>query len=263
MDILKKYNTFKIIYKNTYHPIRFIFGFFSSKYFNINLVNNIVLKNGLKFYIYSWSDINHLVELMKGYYNMHNIGYKNIILDVGANTGDFSVAISKKANKIYAIEPIKAVYDILLQNIKINNLTNIHTYNLAISDKSGKQKMNLLKKQTSTANLSVTGNLTVNCISWSAFYKRIGAPKKIDLLKLDIECGEYSLLNDSKILNYIQEIRMELHLRGSKNKIFLFLNLLKNYKFRLMNSSFDHLYAKIKDDIENNPGNTYELIFSK
>jgi len=263
MNLKKKLNTFLLIRKNVKNSFLFTLSFFTSKCFNFVLIKKAYFKNGFIFQIYSWSDINHLVEYIKGYYSINNISFKPIVLDVGANTGDFSVAISKKANLIYAFEPLSEVYDVMVKNIALNKINNIVSYNLAVSDISSKQKMNLTKKDTSIAQLSKNGNVVVNCISWSDLYKLINCPKKIDLLKLDTEGGEYSLLNDSHILNFIDEIRMELHLNGFENKIFLFLDLLERYNFILKDNSYIKLKDTISVDLNSNPKKTYDLIFYK
>lgn len=66
------------------------------------------------------------------------------ILDVGANIGVHSVVYSNylTTGQVYAFEPQKVVYDILLQNIDINNCPNVTTFNIGLSDTSSTLFMN-------------------------------------------------------------------------------------------------------------------------
>ena len=258
MNLINRIKTFRLISKNVKNNFSFISSYFTSIYFNFILIKKVYFKSGLIFYIHGCSDINHLVEYMKGYYNINDIKFKSLVLDFGGSTGDFAIAMSKKADLIYVLEPLKAVYDILQKNIAINQIKNIRPYNLAISDVSTKRRMFLASEGTASARLSTTGNLVVDCISWKDFYRLIGSPKRIDLLKLDIEGGEYSLLQDNYILNFINEIRMELHILEPNHKIKAkqLINLFKDYNFKT-NLTEDELKNNI------NTKSTFELILKK
>lgn len=57
------------------------------------------------------------------------------VIDIGAQTGNMSVAYSLFANKVISFEPNPATFEVLEKNSKLN--TNIHPYNYAISDQTG------------------------------------------------------------------------------------------------------------------------------
>jgi FkbM family methyltransferase len=61
------------------------------------------------------------------------------ILDIGANTGIYSLvaATINKDAKIYAFEPVKRVYARLNLNKDLNQFSNIHTYELGVSNYTG------------------------------------------------------------------------------------------------------------------------------
>ena len=56
-------------------------------------------------------------------YHFLDIKKFDIVLDIGANRGTFSILASEKAKHVYAIEPLHA--DILKKNVSINNISNI------------------------------------------------------------------------------------------------------------------------------------------
>lgn len=57
------------------------------------------------------------------------------VIDIGAHTGNMSVAYSLFAKKVLAFEPNPAVYEVLEKNSNLN--TNIYPFNYAISDEEG------------------------------------------------------------------------------------------------------------------------------
>jgi len=120
--------------------------------------------------------------------------------------------LSKNCKKIYAIEPIDFVYQKMLKNITDNNLKNIKTFNIGLSSYCGKANVSIPKNHTGGSKIDKNGDYEIKVVSWSKFYEMIGSPKTIDLLKIDCEGCEYSLLKDPNILNFVKEIRMEMHI---------------------------------------------------
>jgi FkbM family methyltransferase len=61
---------------------------------------------------------------------------KATFFDIGANIGWHSLTLSSKYRHadFYCFEPIPATYQHLQDNIELNGLSNIHTYNLALSN---------------------------------------------------------------------------------------------------------------------------------
>ena len=61
-------------------------------------------------------------------------------IDIGANIGWHSLIIAKnfKQVKVYAFEPIKKTYEFLRQNIKLNTIKNIKTFNFGFFNKNKK-----------------------------------------------------------------------------------------------------------------------------
>ena len=57
------------------------------------------------------------------------------VIDIGAQTGNMSVAYSLFADKVISFEPNPATFEVLQKNSNLN--TNIHPYNYAVSDMVG------------------------------------------------------------------------------------------------------------------------------
>lgn len=109
----------------------------------------MILPNGDKFYFvdkftakYVFNEIfNDEVYLQHGI----SIQDGDVVFDVGANMGMFSVYASKQAKNlhIYTFEPIPEIFEVLEANL--NNLPNmIKNYNIGLSDKPGEAEINYL-----------------------------------------------------------------------------------------------------------------------
>jgi len=65
------------------------------------------------------------------------------ILDIGAQCGLYTLLAKFLPNAtFYAFEPFKKSYELLNENIKLNNITNVKTYEIALSDKKGEAVFN-------------------------------------------------------------------------------------------------------------------------
>lgn len=134
----------------------------------------------------------------------------NVILDIGANTGIFSM-ISQAGNpnaKIIAVEPVDINHEVLQKNITKNRFS-IRAEKVAISDTEGTAKMFMLKDRLNYMTSvnddryadapHVKGNypvveieVPIKPFSWLANKHRLD---NIDLIKLDVEGHELTVLN--------------------------------------------------------------------
>lgn len=60
-----------------------------------------------------------------------------VIIDIGCNVGNHTIYYSKVLNckKIYVFEPITKMFNIMMNNFKINNVNNVVPYNIALANK--------------------------------------------------------------------------------------------------------------------------------
>ena len=157
--------------------------------------------------------------------NFNNIESK-IFVDIGANLGIASIILAKQNpnSVIYSFEPCKKTYNILINNIKLNNLNNVKAYNLAVT-KPGIEKLKLYKHflhsgaNTTYGNNNIdshtsfkSGYEEVECISFDDIIKNNNIDS-IELLKIDCEGAEYDILYSSEYFknNYIKNMVGEFH----------------------------------------------------
>ena len=127
---------------------------------------------------------------------------KNMIFDIGANTGFYSV-LSKALNpqsNVFAFEPLPAVYEKLRFNNSLNRY-DIHCVEFALGDTNGEAKVyptSLDHVYSVTVNKNLTTDkkvfeLNIKTKRLDSFIEENGI-SKIDLIKIDVETYEVEVL---------------------------------------------------------------------
>lgn len=203
------------------------------------------LWNGLKFVVRPSSTdaaevvvINSDYEYPKKYFPKKS---NSVILDIGANIGAFSLYINTIVPnlKIYAIEPSSQNMKLLKKNILINEGKNIRTFQLAISDRNGFGNLDISKEFDSFSlvidkqKTSTTERVKLNTLNYFCVQNKI---KKIDLLKIDIEGGEYALFKKSMSLikKNVRTIIVESHDLDNRHNYHTIIELLKTNRFKIL-----------------------------
>lgn len=187
-------------------------------------------------------------------YNTKNFNIKDndVIVDVGAHIGLFSIYVSQfcHTGKILAFEPIKENYDVLLENVRLNQLGNISTFNLAVSDKNLPLKIYLNRSDNAAHTIYGTGEDFVDIDSTTLKEIIDSHCDKIDLIKLDCEGAEYDILSSlpKDYFERIEKICMEYHIIDNN------LDRLKRLKLHLQEFGF-RLFVKSERQ-------SYGLIFA-
>jgi FkbM family methyltransferase len=154
-----------------------------------------------------------VIFLRKSYGNPIN---NNLIIDIGANIGIFSLfeAQSSSAPTVLCYEPIPENYELLIENIRANNLeSKIRASNLGVASVKGKRRFFL---SSSPLHTYVEGDendksAMIECTTLDEIMRRHEV-KMVDLLKLNCEGAEYEILYSSAdCLQQIREIRFEYH----------------------------------------------------
>jgi len=213
-----------------------------------------ILRNGLIFNIRNNNvDLVVLIEclLSKSYTNYKEINQEDIIIDIGANIGAFSVyscSIAKKG-KIYCFEPEKDNFNLLKENIKLNGLSNIKAFNFAVGSK---EEINKLFLSESSSEHSVcfpakaTGkSVLVNFISLEKIFKD-NCLSYCDFMKIDCEGCEYDVLFSAskKILEKIRYIALEFHDFKESYRYLKLKEYLEKNGFKVMLSFHKELYVE-------------------
>ena len=168
-------------------------------------------------------------EVLKRFGNLNLIHLKNsLVLDLGANRGDFSKWALDQGATVIAFEPDKDAY---LQLIKrLNKFENFFPLNSAISNKTGLSKFYFhMNKKIDPIGFSISSSLveekanidnsyfnSVLCIDLEVLIKEL----PIKLMKIDIE-GAEALIWPTIKQNYqnIEYLLLEIHKTINKNLI--------------------------------------------
>lgn len=128
----------------------------------------------------------------------------DIVLDVGANIGIFSLLAIKKGAIVHAFEPQEDIFNILNDNIKKNNVqSSISTYQKAVSAENTTVTLYEMPNNHLGASLVMehgnNGKL-VESVTLDGWYAESGL-SRIDFIKADIEGAERLMLDGAvKIL---------------------------------------------------------------
>jgi len=134
------------------------------------------------------------------------------VIDIGAYKGEFAEKIINKYNcKVIGYEPIKSFFD----DIQNKNIPNYTIYNYGVSDKNEDVEI-VLQGDATSSNLSFTKESTVELCKHIDILNIIDEiPNDIDLLKINIEGGEFKLLeclvDNPKYLKKIKNIQVQFH----------------------------------------------------
>jgi FkbM family methyltransferase len=203
-------------------------------------VGDKIARNGL----YEKENLGLLLELLKKITTP-------VVMDIGANIGNHTLAFSTVANKVLAFEPLPSVYALLDSNVKVNKLTNVQTFPFALSDQEEEATIYMVKEGNVGASSFDKRDDNVEAVTVS---KKIGDQvfqqtgiKKLDLVKIDVEAHEVYVLRGLKqtLQQHKPIITMEWNdpltierLNGSDELQFLF----KEYNIYVLGSNYDRGY---------------------
>lgn len=137
----------------------------------------------------------------------------NNILDVGANSGLYSIFYSKlvgEEGRVYSFEPDPNTFTFLLENLKLNECNNVSTYNWALSNKESiiemvsynPEDLNLKLQGDSFKYMKEVFDKSEATGNGKKAYKlddleEIKKIPKIDFIKIDVEGAEFLVLQGS------------------------------------------------------------------
>jgi len=154
----------------------------------------------------------------------------DIVIDFGANIGDFTVKAGKILNgtgKIIAVEPNHENVELLKENLKLNNIYNVEILECAVADKDGYSYLSGDDVDASLTDID-TGN-KIKTMSINTLLNQLGHPKNV-VVKMDIEGGERHIFKNKEFIESIREIAVELH---GKENIDEITKILRSNNFKI------------------------------
>ena len=159
------------------------------------------------------------------FYNLINADNNYNIVDVGAQNGTFTLLAKYVPNStVYAFEPCEMVYDDLVDNVKLNKLLNVETYNVGLSDKEGQgilnvshvqQGLSTLARDPIRFNKTHSDQTTVKLTTLDSMFYDRSIP--VDFMKIDTEGWEYFVLKGS--IKTIKEYKPVIFLAWNETNI--------------------------------------------
>jgi FkbM family methyltransferase len=139
-----------------------------------------------------------------------SIGTDAIVVDVGANIGDFTVQAARRCPKgrVIAIEPVKDAGEMIEMQARLNGLDNVTWICAALSGTDG---MSAPKRSNS---IYATASASAGPVHTATLSRLVAdlALDRIDLLKLDCEGDEWDILPASDaVLPIVRQLCMEFH----------------------------------------------------
>lgn len=184
--------------------------------------------NGVKYKIYNKNDIiqgtllkgkqwnEEIVNILKSYIESRKLKH---LLNVGSHIGSVCIPISLMIEKVSAIEAYPPTYQHLCENIQMNDIKNITTYNVAVGNSEEEvyfmgmdkncpiEKKNRVKNNTGGMHVFTEDDIKNNVRSSNLSDKKVKNKitkldnmeiDQFDLMLVDIEGFEWDFLQGAK-----------------------------------------------------------------
>ncbi len=147
-------------------------------------------------------------------YNLRRLlpsrAHLKLVVDVGANTGDFSLGIRHLSEDIVAIEPSAHYAKMLRANLILNDVKNVSVLRVALHDKSEPVHLNGHRP-----NLYVeSGDYGTETVAGQTLDSLLSNASRIDVVKVDAQGSEVRILEGMSSLiarNIVSLIAVEVH----------------------------------------------------
>jgi FkbM family methyltransferase len=173
-----------------------------------------------------------------------------VVLDIGANIGNHTLAFATVASQVHAFEPIPCIHTVLQQNVEQNSIANVTLHALALSDSDDEAVIHMVTHGNYGASSFDQRSMeseavTVQRRRGDALLTELDV-KRVDFIKIDVEAHEVYVLRG--LMNTLRRdrpiITMEWNdpltvarMHGSPELQFL----TDNYRIMVLGSSWDRV----------------------
>jgi FkbM family methyltransferase len=192
---------------------------------------------------------------------LHYLRSSDLFLDIGANIGSFSILASSAVGaRSVSIEPIPATYNQLVNNVSLNQITElVRALNIGVGNKNGQLKFS--STQGATNHVLVNGSDAAGAVTVDVrTLDSILQDESPDLLKIDVEGFETQVVEGAaNILSEktLRAVIMELNGSGSKYDFDEDLLHQKMLSYGFQTYKYDPFERKLlKTNYRNYSGNT-------
>ena len=242
--------------------------------------SDIIIVNNIKYIIKNKNDIiqktllngnqwnNNIVLIIGSLIKKYNLKH---FVNIGSHIGTIALPISKYITKVTAVEPFPPNYQHFLEHLKLNNVTNIESFNYAMGNKEEKVffldlKNERFRNNSGGMHVVTDDDIKKNRLSASLHSKKYSntikkfdnlSISKFDIILIDVEGREYEMLKggEKKISKNRPIIIIEIwdnlkrkkeNLETSQEEVF---NYIISLGYKLLNkSSNDHTF--IPEDLK-------------
>jgi hypothetical protein len=162
---------------------------------------------GLKLHI---SDDLYVYHQVLGEYRFSDISEDDLVIDIGANIGVFSILAAQRGAQVLAVEPV--IVDELKRNIRLNRIEHIRVLKCALGD---------------GGETEITWEGLTNRVPSMTLSQIIDQMGGCTFLKVDCEGGEWYI--NPQELQRVHRIEMELHRKGEYRTYPAFMEGIRKY----------------------------------
>ena len=121
---------------------------------------------------------------------------EDIIFDIGAHMGFFTIKNANKVQRVFAFEPDLRNYGFLLKNIKLNKMANVIAYHYAVGETNGSIFLKPSYGQGRTSVTATDTGIKVDVRSIDSMANTINSSPSV--IKIDTEGFEIPILKGAK-----------------------------------------------------------------
>lgn len=141
----------------------------------------------------------------------------DIVVDIGAHIGAFAIWAARRASqgRVYAFEPNCENHSLLVENIQLNQLTNLEAFQAAVSDREGEVSFFNSRHSSMSHSFFEPGEderSKVPAVSLGGILESKGI-ERVNYLKVDAEGAEYLIILGAppEVLKKVDRIFVEFH----------------------------------------------------